>query len=64
MGCLRRAGRLSDVQASDAQNEFKSFVVAVRAKHKQVDPETVRDVFKVILGCDVINSRGASRNVI
>ena len=64
VGCLRKAGRLSDVQAIDAQNEFKSFVVAVRAKHKRVDPGTIQDVFKFILGCDAINSRGALRNVV
>ena len=64
MGCLRRAGRLSDVQASDAQNAFKSFVVADRAKHKRVDPGTIQDVFKFILGCDAINSRGALRNIV
>ena len=30
---LRKPGRLSDVQSTDAQNEFKSFVVAIRLKY-------------------------------
>ena len=64
MSSLRKAGRLSDVQAIDAQNGFKSFVVAIRVKHKRVDPVTVHDFFKFILSCDAIKSRGALRNVV